>query len=87
LRDPVFTGIWSDTMFGKPVGTTMTLRPFGSSFSVAGKVRRSGKAPVFFAGERFVAAAAGRSRERIARAAGIRIMRENSSRQAALPAA
>ena len=35
LRDPVCTGICSETMFGKPVGTTITFRPFGSVFSVA----------------------------------------------------
>ena len=39
LRDPVCTGICSDTMFGKPVGTTMTFRPFGSVFSTASKGR------------------------------------------------
>src|SRR5678816_2238589 len=36
LRDPVRTGIWIETMLGKPVGTTMTLRPFGSVRSTAG---------------------------------------------------
>jgi hypothetical protein len=35
LREPVWTGIWIETMFGKPVGTTMTLRPFGRAFSCA----------------------------------------------------
>src|SRR5688500_2663119 len=35
LRDPVCTGICSETMFGKPVGTTITLRPLGSVFSDA----------------------------------------------------
>ena len=41
LRDPVWTGICSDTMFGKPVGTTMTLRPFGRVLSTAsnGRIR------------------------------------------------
>src|SRR5262249_32740867 len=39
FRDPVCTGIWSETMFGKPVGTTMTRRPFGSVFSAAAKGR------------------------------------------------
>jgi hypothetical protein len=41
LRDPVWTGIWSETRFGKPVGTTMTLRPFGRVVSVAWKGSRS----------------------------------------------
>src|SRR5207244_3213278 len=36
LRDPVCTGMYMATMFGKPVGTTMTLRPFGRVFSEAG---------------------------------------------------
>ena len=35
LREPVCTGICSETMFGKPVGTTITLRPLASVFSVA----------------------------------------------------
>src|SRR5438477_9446600 len=35
LRDPVCTGMYIATMFGKPVGTTMTLRPFGRVFSEA----------------------------------------------------
>ena len=35
LRDPVCTGICIDTMFGKPVGTMMTLRPLASVRSVA----------------------------------------------------
>ncbi len=39
LRDPVWTGIWIETMLGKPVGTTMTLRPLASTFSVALKGR------------------------------------------------
>ena len=30
LREPVCTGICSDTMFGNPVGTTITFRPLGS---------------------------------------------------------
>ena len=34
LREPVCTGICSETMFGKPVGTTMTFRPLGRVFSV-----------------------------------------------------
>ena len=33
LREPVCTGICSDTMFGKPVGTTITLRPFAQRAS------------------------------------------------------
>ncbi len=39
LREPVWTGICSDTMLGKPVGTTITRRPFGSVRSVASKGR------------------------------------------------
>src|SRR4029079_14946070 len=35
LRDPVSTGICSETMFGKPVGTTITTRPLGSVVVVA----------------------------------------------------
>src|SRR5690606_1499375 len=38
LRDPVSTGICSETMFGQPVGTTITTRPFGSGL----RVRSSG---------------------------------------------
>ena len=41
LREPVCTGICSETMFGKPVGTTMTFRPFGRVFSVAWNGRMS----------------------------------------------
>ena len=41
LRDPVWTGIWRETMFGKPVGTTMTFRPLARVFSVAWKGRMS----------------------------------------------
>src|SRR5262245_31314889 len=41
LREPVCTGIWIDTRFGKPVGTTITLRPFGSVRSTALKGRMS----------------------------------------------
>ena len=41
FREPVCTGIWIETMFGKPVGTTMTFRPFGRVFSVAWKGRMS----------------------------------------------
>ncbi len=41
LREPVCTGICSETMLGKPVGTTMTFRPLGSVFSVALKGRMS----------------------------------------------
>ena len=41
FREPVFTGIWRETMFGKPVGTTMTFRPFASVVSVAWKGRMS----------------------------------------------
>ena len=44
FREPVFTGIWTDTMFGNPVGTTMTFSPFGSVFSAALKGRRSREA-------------------------------------------
>jgi hypothetical protein len=35
LRDPVCTGMCTETRLGKPVGTTMTFSPLGSSFSVA----------------------------------------------------
>ena len=35
LREPVCTGMCTETRFGNPVGTTMTFRPLGSSFSVA----------------------------------------------------
>ncbi len=35
LREPVCTGICSETMFGKPVGTTITRRPLASVASVA----------------------------------------------------
>src|SRR5215208_2083815 len=35
LRDPVRTGICTETMFGNPVGTTITFRPLGSVRSVA----------------------------------------------------
>jgi hypothetical protein len=41
LREPVWTGIWTETMFGNPVGTTMTLRPLGRVVSVALKGRMS----------------------------------------------
>src|SRR5215211_8031463 len=41
LREPVCTGIRSETRFGNPVGTTMTLRPLGSVFSDALKGRMS----------------------------------------------
>jgi hypothetical protein len=44
FREPVFTGIWTDTIFGNPVGTTMTFSPFGSVFSAALKGRRSREA-------------------------------------------
>ena len=44
LREPVWTGIWTDTMFGNPVGTTMTFSPFGSVFSDALNGRRSREA-------------------------------------------
>jgi hypothetical protein len=37
LREPVSTGICSDTMFGNPVGTTITFSPFGSVRSVTVK--------------------------------------------------
>jgi hypothetical protein len=49
FRDPVFTGIWIETMLGKPVGTTMTFRPFGRVFSVAWKGRMSAAAFASFA--------------------------------------
>ncbi len=49
FREPVWTGIWSETMFGKPVGTTMTFRPFGRVFSVALKGRMSAVAFAVFA--------------------------------------
>ena len=41
FREPVFTGIWIDTMFGKPVGTTMIFSPFGRVLSEPLKGRRS----------------------------------------------
>ena len=46
LREPVCTGICSDTMFGNPVGTTMTTSPFGSVFVVAlnGRMSAAGSA-------------------------------------------
>src|SRR6185369_36138 len=44
LRDPVCTGIWRETMLGKPVGTTMTFSPLARVFSVARKGRMSAAA-------------------------------------------
>jgi len=41
LREPVCTGICSDTRLGSPVGTTITLRPLASVFSRASKGRMS----------------------------------------------
>src|SRR4249920_2594522 len=41
LREPVWTGIWMLTRFGKPVGTTMTLRPLARVVSVARNGRTS----------------------------------------------
>ena len=41
FREPVWTGIWIATMFGKPVGTTITFSPFVRVFSVALKGRTS----------------------------------------------
>src|SRR3954469_22909630 len=41
LRDPVWTGIWMLTRFGKPVGTMMTLRPLLRVVSVAWNGRTS----------------------------------------------
>ena len=46
FREPVCTGIWIETMFGKPVGTTITFKPFGRVFSVAANGRMS---PAVFA--------------------------------------
>src|SRR6185437_9737633 len=40
FREPVWTGIWSDTMSGKPVSTTMTRSPLPRVVSVVGKGRR-----------------------------------------------
>ena len=39
LREPVCTGICSETTFGKPVGTTMTRSSLASVCSEIGKVR------------------------------------------------
>jgi hypothetical protein len=39
LRDPAWTTIWTLTRFGNPVGTTITLRSFGSVVSVASNGR------------------------------------------------
>src|SRR5450759_684305 len=53
FREPVWTGIWTETRFGNPVGTTMTFNPFGSVFSTALNGRRSREAAGaagFFAG-------------------------------------
>src|SRR5437667_6183609 len=47
LRDPVCTGIWSETMLGKPVSTTMTFRRFGSVFSVTGNGKMSPEGAAF----------------------------------------
>ena len=41
LREPVCTGICTLTRLGNPVGTTMTLSPLASVFSVAVKGRTS----------------------------------------------
>ena len=53
LREPVSTGICSETMFGKPVGTTMTTSPFGSVFVVAlnGRMSEAGSAADPMAGK------------------------------------
>ncbi len=66
FREPVCTGIWSETMFGKPVGTTMTFRPFGRVFSVALKGRMSAAGEAGFADWALscVAVRAGRTRAR-----------------------
>src|SRR5262245_56214777 len=47
LREPVITGICSDTMFGKPVGTTITLSPFASVRSLASNGRMRPAAPAW----------------------------------------
>src|SRR6266508_3764521 len=47
LREPVWTGIWSETMLGNPVGTTMTFSPLGSLFSTALNGRMSPAAADF----------------------------------------
>src|SRR5512142_2029933 len=41
FRDPACTGIWIETMFGNPVGTTMMRSPLGSVVSDALKGRTS----------------------------------------------
>src|SRR2546427_1317745 len=46
LREPVCTGICTETMLGNPVGTTMTFRPLGRVLSVAVKGRMSRRAGV-----------------------------------------
>ncbi len=50
LREPVCTGIVTDTRFGKPVGTTITFRPLARVFSVALKGRTSLPAALFATG-------------------------------------
>src|SRR5476649_2723588 len=41
LREPVCTGICSETMLGKPVGTMMIFKPLARVFSVALKGNKS----------------------------------------------
>ena len=67
LREPVCTGICSETIFGKPVGTTITLRPFGSVFSLAVKGSRSAflTAPSAVAGVAACAEADGNSTDAV----------------------
>ena len=41
FREPVITGTCTETMFGKPVGTISTFKPFGRVFSVTWNGRMS----------------------------------------------
>ena len=45
LREPVSTGICTETMFGNPVGTTITSSPFGRVLVVALNGRMSSPCP------------------------------------------
>src|SRR5262245_9377182 len=67
LREPVCTGMCTETRFGNPVGTTITLRPFGSVRSAVGNGNTSG-----FAGGVLAWAAPAKRPARRARA-GIRM--------------
>src|SRR5471032_2506789 len=62
LREPVCTGICSETIFGKPVGTMMIFKPLARVFSVALNGNKSALAALLAllacgAGAAFVAAA------------------------------